>query len=155
MEFVGKVCYLQLIMYQLYRYCIKGNDVTEHSLAISDAIYCCEWIAADDSIQKSLKLMIMRAQRPIKFTAAKFMSLSLGTFMAVSPRKSGNQHYRARIHVSGFEDVVLLLYVLAQTARIITFLRPVIEQLKARLLKGSLIAAICFSFVERADLILH
>lgn len=72
------------MLYQLYRYCVCGNEVLLHSLAISQTVFETDWIIADDSIQKSFLLMMVRAQRPIELTAAKFVILSLETFMTVS-----------------------------------------------------------------------
>lgn len=73
-----------LMLYQLYRYCVVGNEVILHSIAVSDSVFETNWIIADDDIQKSFLLMMMRAQRPIELTAAKFVILSLQTFMTVS-----------------------------------------------------------------------
>lgn len=71
-------------MYQLYRYCVSGTNLSDYSVSVSDTIYEINWMVADTSIQKSFALMMQRAQRPIKLTAAKFVFLSLQTFTSVS-----------------------------------------------------------------------
>lgn len=83
-EFCSTSSFLILMLYQLYRYCQCGNEVLLHSVAISDTIFESGWFIVDDKIQKLLLLMIVRAQRPIELTAAKFVILSLQTFMNVS-----------------------------------------------------------------------
>lgn len=71
------------MLYQLYRYCVCGNEVILHSIAISESVFKTDWLIVDDDIQKSFLLMTVRAQRPIELTAAKFVILSLQTFMTV------------------------------------------------------------------------
>lgn len=83
-EFISTSSFLILMLYQLYRYCVCGNDVILHSLAVSNSVFETDWIIADSDIQKSFLLMSVRAQRPIELTAAKFVILSLQTFMTVS-----------------------------------------------------------------------
>lgn len=83
-EFFSTSSFLILMLYQLYRYCVCGNEVLLHSVAVSDAVFETNWIIVDDDIQKLFSLMIMRAQRPIELTAAKFVILSLQTFVTVS-----------------------------------------------------------------------
>lgn len=83
-EFLATSSFLILMLYQLYRYCVCGNEVMLHSLAISSSVFETNWLVADNSIQKSFLLMSVRAQRPIELTAAKFVILSLQTFMTVS-----------------------------------------------------------------------
>lgn len=84
LEFIARVSYMMVIMYQLYRYCAKGDEVTQQSKTIFSAVYECNWIVTSNSLQKTFLLMIMQAQKPIQFTAAKFLLLSLESFKAAS-----------------------------------------------------------------------
>lgn len=77
------VAFMSIIMYQLYRYCISGTNLSDYSISVSDTIYEMSWMVTDTTLQKSFSLMMQRAQRPIKLTAAKFVFLSLQTFTAV------------------------------------------------------------------------
>ncbi|KAJ8919560.1 hypothetical protein NQ315_002182, partial [Exocentrus adspersus] len=83
-EFISMCCYLTLLMYQLFCYCWYGNEIMVTSGRFSQDLYNSEWLVVNDSIRKSLLLVMMRAQRPIQFTAGKFALLSLQTFMSVS-----------------------------------------------------------------------
>lgn len=75
---------MMLILYQIYRYCTKGDEVTQHSKAIFNAVYESNWIVTDKALQKSFLFIIMRAQKPIRFTAANFLFLSLEAFRDAS-----------------------------------------------------------------------
>lgn len=81
---MSSVAFMSIIMYQLYRYCLSGTNLSDYSVSVCDTIYEINWMVVDTSIQKSLALMMQRAQRPIKLTAAKFVFLSLQTFTSVS-----------------------------------------------------------------------
>ncbi|XP_018564808.2 odorant receptor Or1-like [Anoplophora glabripennis] len=82
-DFISMCCYLTLLMYQLFCYCFYGNEIMVQSEKFSEALYNSDWLVLDNSTKKSLLLMMMRAQRPIRFTAGKFALLSLQTFMAI------------------------------------------------------------------------
>lgn len=71
------------MLFQLLTYCGNGNEVILHSGSVSDAVFECNWIVTDESSKNEFLLIMMRAQRPIKFTAAKFAFLSLETYMSV------------------------------------------------------------------------
>lgn len=81
---MSSVTFMSIIMYQLYRYCISGTNLSDYSVSVSDTIYEIDWMVVEPSLQKAFSLMMQRAQRPIKLTAAKFVFLSLQTFTAVS-----------------------------------------------------------------------
>nr|XP_022912590.1 odorant receptor 4-like [Onthophagus taurus] len=82
-RFFSMICYLFLMLYQILIYCWHGNEVMLVSNEIIDAAFESDWINVSTSSQKSLLLMMMRAQRPIKMSAGKFTFLSLETFMAI------------------------------------------------------------------------
>lgn len=75
------------MLFQLTIYCYNGNEVQFQSTEISKAAYFCDWLEADDSVKKSLVLMMVRAQRPIKMSAGKFAYLTLETLMNVRSEK--------------------------------------------------------------------
>lgn len=76
------------MLFQLLTYCGNGNEVILHSGSVSDAVFECNWIVLDDSSKNEFLLIMMRSQRPIKLTAAKFAFLSLETYMAVKKYKN-------------------------------------------------------------------
>lgn len=70
--------------FQLLIYSWNGNEVTLESLKISDAIYDIKWFGSDKNVKIGLILVMIRAQRPCVFTAAKFTNISIETFVKVS-----------------------------------------------------------------------
>lgn len=76
--------YLVLMGFQLWTYCWNGNEVIIHSSTVMDACFESDWVVLDSSCKQTLLLIMMRSQRPIQFTAAKFTFLSLETYMSVS-----------------------------------------------------------------------
>nr|QNH68030.1 odorant receptor 3 [Apriona germarii] len=82
-DFISMCFYLTLLMYQLFCYCWYGNEIMVQSAKFSEELYNSDWLVLNISTKKSLLLMMMRAQRPVKFTAGKFVLLSLQTFMAI------------------------------------------------------------------------
>lgn len=83
-DFISMCFYLTLLMYQLFCYCWYGNEIMAQSAKFSEELYNSDWLLLNNPTKKSLLLMMMRAQRPVMFTAGKFALLSLQTFMAVS-----------------------------------------------------------------------
>lgn len=55
-----------------------------HSMDVANKVFECDWISADESTKKMFILIMLRSQRPIQFTAAKFSALSLDTYMKVT-----------------------------------------------------------------------
>ncbi|XP_046749166.1 odorant receptor 49b-like [Diprion similis] len=53
------------------------------SQAIADAAYFVPWYQWPSDLQKSIQIVILRAQKPIRLTAGKFMYLSLETFASM------------------------------------------------------------------------
>ncbi|KAJ9575532.1 hypothetical protein L9F63_007602, partial [Diploptera punctata] len=51
-------------------------------MEIGEAAYNCKWLNAPQPFKKSLTMMIMRAQKPIKLTAWKFSNVDLTMFIA-------------------------------------------------------------------------
>nr|QXE93264.1 odorant receptor 38 [Eucryptorrhynchus brandti] len=67
----------------LFITCYYGQRVTDESTRIVDAAYSCSWYEAPTSLQKSIRLMILRAQRPLTLKAASIGVISLVTFFSV------------------------------------------------------------------------
>nr|QXE93218.1 odorant receptor 38 [Eucryptorrhynchus scrobiculatus] len=67
----------------LFITCYYGQRVTDESSRIIDAAYSCSWYEAPVSLQKSIQIMILRAQRPLTLKAASIGVISLVTFFKV------------------------------------------------------------------------
>ncbi|XP_015608389.1 odorant receptor Or1 isoform X2 [Cephus cinctus] len=84
-EFIITLMYFPPLLFELLIYCWYGNEVTLKSTEIRDAVFEMDWIPLPVSMKKDLILVILRAGRTIKFTSAYVLTLSLDSFMAVSP----------------------------------------------------------------------
>lgn len=83
-QFYSMCFYAVLMLFQIFLFCYRGNEVMVHSYDLIDAIFQSNWTALNVKTQKSLLLMMTRAYRPIRMTAGKFVFLSLEAFMSVS-----------------------------------------------------------------------
>ncbi|XP_046598492.1 odorant receptor 49b-like [Neodiprion lecontei] len=59
------------------------HDLMTESEAIADAAYFVPWYQWPSDLQKSIQIVILRAQKPVRLTAGKFMYLSLETFASM------------------------------------------------------------------------
>nr|AVH87275.1 odorant receptor 34 [Holotrichia parallela] len=82
-KFFSMLSYLLLMLYQIFVYCYHGNEVMLYSLSVIDAVFESNWVMVNIKCQKSLLLLMLRASRPIKMTAGKFVYLSLESFMSI------------------------------------------------------------------------
>nr|ALD51488.1 odorant receptor 11 [Locusta migratoria] len=78
-------CYLFIMLAQLFVYCWFGDDFITESLKVSTAAYdaVTSLEGSSCSTKRSLVLMMLRAQRPLRITAAGFFPLSRESFVAV------------------------------------------------------------------------
>lgn len=106
-RFASMVFYTILMSFQLVTYCWNGNEAIVHSVDVADAVFGCDWLITDEPTKRTLLLMMLRAQRPVKFTAAKFSVLSLQTYVWVSGRWSTSIRCESR----SFPDPESLGYV--------------------------------------------
>ncbi|KAF5282247.1 hypothetical protein FQR65_LT14379 [Abscondita terminalis] len=70
-------------MGQIFMYCFIGNELIRESMALSDTVFECGWhlSAYEKDLQKSLVMVMLRAQRPITITLGGFGVLSLNSYM--------------------------------------------------------------------------
>ncbi|XP_051156137.1 uncharacterized protein LOC127278447, partial [Leptopilina boulardi] len=65
----------------LYNYI--GENVINRSMAIGDKVYDIDWYNCNPKLIRSLMLIIIRSQKPLKLTAGKFFPMSLFTFKSI------------------------------------------------------------------------
>ncbi|GJQ70376.1 hypothetical protein Trydic_g22807 [Trypoxylus dichotomus] len=82
-QFYSMCLYAILMLFQIFLFCYRGNEVMLHSYDIIDAIFASDWVIIATKTQKSLLLMMTRASEPIRLTAGKFVFLSLVAFMSL------------------------------------------------------------------------
>ncbi|XP_051153384.1 odorant receptor Or1-like [Leptopilina boulardi] len=68
---------------QIFIYCFMGEELTRKSISISDEIYKTDWTTLTIKTKEKLILMMMRTNRPIQFTGASIVTLSIETFLKV------------------------------------------------------------------------
>ncbi|XP_055384092.1 odorant receptor 10a-like [Condylostylus longicornis] len=76
------ICYSAAVLAQLLTYCEGGSIVIQSSLDIATSLYNVEWYKCNKPIQKTVLLIIMRAQQPITI-AVPFFSPSMELFGTV------------------------------------------------------------------------
>ncbi|XP_033610191.1 odorant receptor 49b-like [Cryptotermes secundus] len=63
--------------------CWFATQLQVHGGSIAEAAYACEWYNESIAFQKSVGLIMMRAQRPVVLTLGPFGTVSLELFAAV------------------------------------------------------------------------
>nr|UQK85193.1 odorant receptor 3 [Hylobius abietis] len=82
-QFLTECVYMAAMFFQLFLYCWFGNEVTLKFQELPTYIWQSDWIATDSFFKKIMMFTMMRARRPVFFTAGKFSPLTLPTFMAI------------------------------------------------------------------------
>ncbi|XP_041973377.1 odorant receptor 67c-like [Aricia agestis] len=75
--------FLGFCLGQIFLICYFGDQVMRSSLKLSDTLYESQWIFADKRIVKNIFIMLLRAQKPSKFTAYGFANINLETCTAI------------------------------------------------------------------------
>nr|WJJ63303.1 odorant receptor 3 [Pachyrhinus yasumatsui] len=82
-QFIAECVYMAAMFFQLYLYCSFGNEVTLKFQELPYYIWDSNWFATNTSFKKKMMFTMMRAKRPVYFTAGKFSPLTLPTFMSI------------------------------------------------------------------------
>ncbi|XP_050315801.1 odorant receptor 4-like [Anthonomus grandis grandis] len=82
-QFIAESVYMAAMFFQLFLYCWFGNEVTLKFEEIPRYIWESNWLATDKTFKKNMIFTMMRARRPVYFTAGKFSPLTLPTFVSI------------------------------------------------------------------------
>ncbi|XP_043287647.1 odorant receptor Or1-like [Venturia canescens] len=82
-EILGTGLYLCGMTYQIFIYCWHGNELALHSERVAFAAYSGNWWKFDRRFNSTLKILMIRSQRPLFLTAGKIMIVSLETFTSI------------------------------------------------------------------------
>ncbi|RLZ02260.1 Odorant receptor 46 [Cephus cinctus] len=82
-EFITIIVYFLSIVFQLLVYCWYGNEVILKSIEVTDAVFEMDWIRLPALMKKDLIMIMMRAERAIKFTSGYVLTLSLDSYVAI------------------------------------------------------------------------
>ncbi|XP_039750039.1 odorant receptor 7a-like [Pararge aegeria] len=80
---VTSLAFFVAMIIQLAIQCFTGNELTYQASRVSDAIMQCKWERMPPRFRRLLMLMMMRAQRPLKLTAAGFANMDNRCFLAI------------------------------------------------------------------------
>ncbi|RLU26582.1 ObirOr5-Q1 [Ooceraea biroi] len=77
---VAFILYTFCVSMTIFGYCYIGDCFINESAALRDAFYNTEWYNNPPSCTKLISICMVRAEKPMVLTAAKFFPLSLSTF---------------------------------------------------------------------------
>nr|AQN78493.1 olfactory receptor 91 [Meteorus pulchricornis] len=80
-EFASTMVYSSAMLLQIFMLCFAGTELTHESQHFGNAIYDADWYMLSQSNKASMLLMMVRSLRPIIFTSASVIQLSLGFFV--------------------------------------------------------------------------
>ncbi|XP_053672773.1 odorant receptor Or2-like [Anopheles nili] len=76
-------CVFGYCLFQTFAFSILGSELIEESTAVADAIFRSKWYTQDVKSQRDLGFILMRAQKPVKITAAKLFVVTRDSFTQV------------------------------------------------------------------------
>lgn len=82
-QFARISTYLLCINMQLFTFSFFGSKLLSHSAKIAETVYEIRWYNKPIPLQKYISLIMIRAQRPMGISAAKFYFISLQSFAKV------------------------------------------------------------------------
>ncbi|KAJ8727675.1 hypothetical protein PYW07_001794 [Mythimna separata] len=82
-QLITSAAFLVAMIIQLGIQCFTGNELTLQAGRISEAVMECKWECIPTSQRRPLLMMIMRAQRPLKLTAAGFKDIDNVCFLSI------------------------------------------------------------------------
>ncbi|XP_033220930.1 odorant receptor 45a-like [Belonocnema kinseyi] len=74
---------LSSVLSQMFLYCFYGEKLIEESMAIKEEVYHIDWIETTIKTNKKLALIMVRAGKPMKFTAFSLIIMTIDTFVKV------------------------------------------------------------------------
>ncbi|XP_023950285.2 odorant receptor 7a-like [Bicyclus anynana] len=80
---VTSLAFFVAMIIQLAIQCFTGNELTYQAGRVSDAIMECKWERMPPRFRRQLTMMMVRAQRPLKLTAAGFANMDNRCFLAI------------------------------------------------------------------------
>ncbi|XP_026317878.1 uncharacterized protein LOC113228730 [Hyposmocoma kahamanoa] len=85
-EFASMLLFIMCILTELFLYCYFGNQLTEESARVQQALFACGWERWPRGARRARRALLLareRAQRPLRAVAAGVVPLSLDTFLKI------------------------------------------------------------------------
>ncbi|XP_049888049.1 odorant receptor 85c-like [Pectinophora gossypiella] len=83
---ISNKLFLSSALIQIGMICWYGDDILHANADVAAAAYNSGWYRTDPRSRKALMFLIIRAQKPIAFTAMKFTNISLVTYSSILTR---------------------------------------------------------------------
>ncbi|KAI5644678.1 7tm odorant receptor domain-containing protein [Phthorimaea operculella] len=83
---IAFLTFLAMSLSQISLLCLFGDLLMRSSTKISEGIYKCRWYDTDPGVKRSIFLILIRAQKPCRLTAADFADLNLTAFTTILSR---------------------------------------------------------------------
>ncbi|XP_063824129.1 putative odorant receptor 19b [Ostrinia nubilalis] len=80
---VTSLAFFIAMIIQLAIQCFTGNELTLEAARIADAVMQCKWERMPPSLRRMLIMVMMRAQRPLRLSAAGFAYMNNDCFLAI------------------------------------------------------------------------
>ncbi|XP_021709039.1 odorant receptor 94a [Aedes aegypti] len=77
---IGMMMYLLSMTVEIYLPCYYGNEITRKSQRLTNALYSCEWYRFDSETRRTVKMLMIRTNKPMMLKAGRFFQYSLDTF---------------------------------------------------------------------------
>nr|QLI62088.1 odorant receptor 45 [Streltzoviella insularis] len=77
------IIFLFMSLLQIYFFCYYGDMIMRSSMAVSSAVYNCQWWRVDAVMTKNMLLVLTRSQKPCKLTAYGFAEVNLRAFTRI------------------------------------------------------------------------
>ncbi|CAG4953626.1 unnamed protein product [Colias eurytheme] len=82
-EFASMTLFIFCILTELFLYCYYGTELTVESERLASSVYAMRWLGTSARFRRALVLLMERARRPLRPTAARVVPLSLDTFLKI------------------------------------------------------------------------
>ncbi|XP_013174915.1 PREDICTED: odorant receptor 4-like [Papilio xuthus] len=75
--------FLLMVVGQIFLLCYYGDLIQKSNEGLSDAVYSSAWYEIRSPLTKNLIIILIRAQKPFKFTAYGFMDINIAAFTRI------------------------------------------------------------------------
>ncbi|XP_018365431.1 PREDICTED: odorant receptor 49b-like [Trachymyrmex cornetzi] len=82
-DYFSLILYTSSILIRIFIYCWFGNEVKLKSLQLVDSIFQMEWLIIDNSVKKSLLIIMKRAMIPIEISTLHILTMNLDSFVTL------------------------------------------------------------------------
>ncbi|RLZ02263.1 Odorant receptor 42 [Cephus cinctus] len=82
-EIINLIFYLISMLFQLFFYCHRGNELFLKSIEVGDNLYKMDWLSLRPSRRKDLLIIMIRTNKPIQLTIGGIITLSFSAYISI------------------------------------------------------------------------